>query len=160
MGRIADSTYRALATRFQRGGTQVKTVVKPGKAGGTWAFEVSVEASPDIKVLVEVSENRLQKVGVTVSGLLGPSPVHLFESPVGNAPSLDHIVAAVGSALNEKIALKSRSIPSESFVVPPAPKLAPEPAPEPVVPARLLKPNKRSRWSPLAPDRVIEALPE
>jgi len=144
MSSLVDSTYRGLVSRFQRGGTAVKPVSRPGATGYRWGFNVfTPNQKPEIYLLVEVgllTRNVYKNdiVEIVVSGLTGTVGAQSFVSPTGNCPPLDMIEAFVRQALATKkdnpavpVLTVTRSVKSEPVQAPPAPEPLPQPPPQP-----------------------------
>lgn len=144
MSSLVDSTYRGLVGRFQRGGTAVKPVSRPGASGYRWGFNVFVPAhKPEVNLLVEVglltrNVYKNDTVEVVVSGLTGVVGAQSFVSISGNCPPLDVVEAFTRQALAAKhdnpahpVLTVTRSVKSEPVPEPASTPVPVEPDPQP-----------------------------
>ncbi len=131
MSSLVDSTYRALALRLQRGGTNTRPVSKPDAHAYKWGFEVFAPGDErGTKVLVTVgilTKNvyKNDKVSIKVSEIHDIVPVREFTSPTGNCPPLDSVEAFIRKALAEKQALPAKSSSKKESDAPTPPPPAP-----------------------------------
>jgi len=143
MSSLVDSTYRALVSRLQRGGTGTRPVSRPAPLSYGWGFEVFTpggKAEVNVMVEVKILTNNVyknDKVCITVSGLVSSLKAVTMNPNSGNCPSLDYVEAFVRKSLAEKEALPPQAQTSSSnsepvkISVDPEPDPQPEPQPEP-----------------------------
>lgn len=147
MSSLVDSTYRSLASRLQRGGTNTRPVSKPDAQAYKWGFEVFTPSDErGVKVVVTVgicTKNvyKNDKVSIKVSEIHDIAPFREFVSPSGNCPPLDAVEAFIRKALAEKQALPAQSSSKKEAAPPP-----PAPAPPVVeVPVEPVDPPRRRK---------------
>ena len=110
MSSLVDSTYRALISRLQRGGTNTRPAHRPDTSQYKWGFIAYVpDGGPEICVQVEVglltrNVYKSDKVEITVTDPSGFSPFKTFEPISGNCPPIDAVEAFIRSALAVKMA--------------------------------------------------------
>ena len=147
MSALADSTYRSLVGRLQRGGTTVLFLSRPVPPRMVWSCRVRNESSPeDTGIDVEVGGKVYRNQDASYVEVQG----HRFDPVSGNCPALDQVESVIRTALAVKDAqsqpkpVETSSTQSEHAVeIPPEPERA-EPAPA-FTPAVLRKKDKSRR---------------